>query len=171
MAEKVSRDRGYCSDTLAIWRDMGPLSLHLPCSSWLLWGCYADCGARRQATRNRLRVATHNDCNHRETLGNSTILETTPLRKRLPDPDLPWRFEVLWDFFYCNYVCDVTIQPQTSPPPSRPSPRPHPSYKSRFLVAFGNFRLLFASFGCNLKKVRFEISSSGLWMKKELAKG
>ena len=27
MAEKVSRDRGYRSDTIAISRDMGPLSL------------------------------------------------------------------------------------------------------------------------------------------------
>ena len=29
MAEKVSRDRGYRSDTIAISRDMGPLSLRV----------------------------------------------------------------------------------------------------------------------------------------------
>ena len=37
MAEKVSRDRGYRSDTIAISRDMGPLSLEDFRYLWSEW--------------------------------------------------------------------------------------------------------------------------------------
>ena len=49
MAEKVSCDRGYRSDTIAISHDMGPLSRGLPCRGPLATPIFCPVSGQKMA--------------------------------------------------------------------------------------------------------------------------